>query len=209
MALWPPRDACGAGRVCVVAALTDVPAMLYQTLAVPSGHPWRGGEAFPAFVQTLRDLVPRLFTSAAVIGAYGLFRLWQGGSLDVRRWARDNPWLVPVFVGVFLVPTSILGRMKVGGGMGALVYAVYFLFLGALLAIVHAAKENPRLGRVPANRVATVFVLLALVLVVAEAARRSADCRQSSMISLTMPRHPDSRSFVPTPVRCIFPTTRL
>ena len=135
----------GVVATALVAALTDVPAMLYQTLVVPSGHPIRGGVWLPGFVQVLRDFVPRASGFGVVIALYGLYRArCADGWVSLRQWARDNPWLVPVFVGVFLIPTSILGRMKVGGGMGALVYAVYFLFVGALLAVVHAGRQEDR-----------------------------------------------------------------
>ena len=84
----------------------------------------------------------------------------------------ENPWLVPVFVGLFCLPTAILGRMKVGGSMTALAYTNYFLFLGALLTVLHAANANRRFGRVAASRVCAVLVLVSLGLVVTWSAPR-------------------------------------
>ena len=85
---------CGIVASAVVAALVDIPAMLYQTLVIPSGHGWRFGVASQALFQTLRDLVPRAFPFALITGLYGLLRLghvrgkgqarWVSGA-DVRR----------------------------------------------------------------------------------------------------------------------------
>ena len=161
----------GVVATALVAALTDVPAMLYQTLVVPSGHPIRGGVWLPGFVQVLRDVVPRASGFGVVIVLYGLYRArCADGWVSLRQWARDNPWLVPVFVGVFLIPTSILGRMKVGGGMGALVYAVYFLFVGALLAVVHAGRQEGRVGPLPLQAIASGLVIGALAVVAVDVA---------------------------------------
>lgn len=134
---------CSLIAAAIILATTDVPAMLYQTFVVPSEHPWRYDNGPFVFVQTLRDLVPRAFVFATIIGGYGLVRFkGEGESRSARQWVGENPWLVPVFVGLFCLPTSILGRMKAGGSMAALAYTNYFLFLGALLAVLHAANEN-------------------------------------------------------------------
>ena len=162
----------GLAAAAIVAIVVDVPAMLYQTLVVPLGHPWRFNDGPRVFVQTLRDLVPRAFVFAAIVGSYGLYRLWQiRGHLDVGGWVRANPWLVPVFAGMFFLPTSILGRMKIGGSLVALVYTIYFLFLGALLAALHLANHNPHFSRrVTGGRVSTCVVLVALVALVVQVA---------------------------------------
>ena len=157
----------------IIFVTTDVPAMLYQTLVVPSEHPWRYDDGVFVFGQTLRDLAPRAFVFVLIIAAYGFLRFkGEGESRSVRRWVAENPWLVPVFVGLFCLPTSILGRMKVGGSMTALAYTNYFFFLGALLAILHAANENRRFGRFAASRICAVLVLVSLGVVVAWSAPR-------------------------------------
>ena len=158
----------GLISAAVILVTTDVPAMLYQTLLVPSAHPWRYDDGLFVFYQTLRDLVPRAFPFVFIIVVYGYLRFREGGKwCSVRYWLVQNPWLVPVFVGLFCLPTSILGRMKVGGSLTALAYTNYFLFLGALLAVLHAANTKRRFGRLSANNVCGVLVLVSLGSVVA------------------------------------------
>ena len=164
----------GVAAGAVVALVVDVPAMLYQTLVIPSGHDWRFGDASVVLVHTIRDLVPRAFPFAAVIGVYGLWRLgrvrrWS----DVTRWVQANPWLVPVFVGVFCIPTSMLGRMKEGGSMNTLIYTIYFLIVGALLALLHAANtKTGGKGLTTVRRAATVAVTVALAIIAAQSVPR-------------------------------------
>ena len=156
----------GLGATIAVATLVDIRAMLYQTLVIPSGHPWRFDNAFVVFVQTLRDIVPRSFVPLAIIAVWGTYRFSLSSGPDrFRRWACENPWLVPVFVGLFCIPTSMLGRMKVGGGMYTLTYTIYFVVLGALLVVVQVAEVNPRFRRISGRSVATLVVIAALTIV--------------------------------------------
>ena len=152
----------GVAALAVVAVTIDVPAMLYQALVIPSEHDWRYGNASVVFVHTIRDLVPRVLPFATVVAGYGLYRLGRVGWSDLNRWAHENPWLVPVFVGVFCIPTSMLGRMKQGGSMNSLIYTVYFLLVGALLALLHAGNLKTASHGVTARRAMTVFVIATL-----------------------------------------------
>ena len=163
----------GVAASAVVALMVDVPAMLYQTLVIPSAHDWRFGDASVVFVHTIRDLVPRAFPFAVVIAAYGLWRLGRARRWsDVTRWVQGNSWLVPVFVGVFCIPTSMLGRMKEGGSMNALIFTIYFLIIGALLALLHAANTKPAVKGWTVQRAATVAVAVALAVIVSQSASR-------------------------------------
>ena len=161
----------GLGATILVATLTDVRAMLYQTLVVPSEHPWRFDDAFVVFVHTIRDIVPRSFLPLTIIAVWGGYRFSLSTGPDrFRRWACENPWLVPVFVGLFCVPTSMLGRMKTGGSMAALTYTIYFVVLGALLAVVQVAEVNPRFLRTTGRSAVTLALLAALTIVGVSAA---------------------------------------
>ena len=149
----------GIAAVTVVALTVDVPAMLYQALVIPSEHGWRYNDVTVVFVHTIRDLVPRIFLFAAVVGTYGLLQLgrvrkWS----DVTRWAYENPWLVPVFVGIFCVPTSMLGRMKQGGSMNSLIFTTYPLLVGSLLAVLHAGSQKTGSGRQISGRAVTALL---------------------------------------------------
>ena len=152
----------GVAALAVVAVTVDVPAMLYQALVIPSEHDWRYGDASVVFVHTIRDLVPRVLPFATVVAGYGLYRLGQVGWSDLSRWAHENPWLVPVFVGLFCIPTSMLGRMKEGGSMNSLIYTVYFLLVGALLALLHAGNLKTALHGVTARQAMTAVAIATL-----------------------------------------------
>jgi hypothetical protein len=167
VALW----ALCAGTV--VLATEDVQAMVYQTVVVPWGHPWRFGNGLRAFVQTLRDLVPRAAFFGAVGGAYAFLQGRRaGGRLSIRTWVDANPWLVPFVVAVFFLPTSILGRMKSDGSLDTMVYTVYFLVLTALLVLLHFAGDARNRPGAPGGRLPALVLLVSLTALVIEAVPR-------------------------------------
>ena len=158
--------AVGACALVLVALLVDVPAMLYYTLVVPAEHELRFG-----LTRVLADMTPRLGPPAATIVLFALLGSWpQRHAGTPRGWVRDNPWLLPVFMGLFCLPTSLLGRAKIGGAVPVLNFTIYPVFAGALVACLRASGQGWRIGPFPARQVATGYVLMVLVLLLIETA---------------------------------------
>ena len=73
---------------------------------------------------------------------YRRSQAWSGGRL--KDWLKDNPWSVFALIGLLNVPTSLLGRMIMGGADNNYAYAVYFLAIAAILGLGRlASKERP------------------------------------------------------------------
>jgi len=103
--------------------------MLYNTLVVPSEHELRFG-----LTRVLTDITPRLIPPTATIVLFALLGFWPERHTETPRgWVRDNPWLLPVIVGLFCLPASLLGRAKIGGSVPVLNFTIYPIFAGALV----------------------------------------------------------------------------
>jgi hypothetical protein len=154
---------CVIAVLAILAGAVDLRAMAYQILVVPAGHPWRMDDVVRAFVQTLRDFVPRVALPGAVVVAAAAAGVWQIRDwTGLRRWMRDNPWVALVIVAVLSAPMSILGRMKLGGAYATLSFSVYPLALAAVVAVLHAAATAPDQERQRPRRVAAVMFLIML-----------------------------------------------
>lgn len=111
----------------------DPGAMWFNTMVLPASHPWRSP-----------DRVGILLSSLAELGGYGLlvWLLVVGGWCYLRAtnanhladfWRR--PWAINLLTALFLVSTSLLGRVKVGGVENTLSPSLYFGAIAALLLI--------------------------------------------------------------------------
>lgn len=75
-------------------------------------------------------LIPCILLLLAVFNDVKEGHFKQGFS----RWMASNPWLVFVLMGVLLLPSAFLGRVKIGGGVNNYGLSLYFLLTAALLA---------------------------------------------------------------------------
>ncbi len=57
----------------------------------------------------------------------------------LSAWFRDNPSLLMLLVSLFMLPTSLLGRAKLGGSSNTLCYTTFFLAVAVMLAFVQAS----------------------------------------------------------------------
>ncbi len=131
--------------------------LLFNMFVVPSHHPWFTGiDGFK--IRWLRNLVPpgnvRALLEAGgqllkfsvgpliiLMGYVGWQRLFSPAkTIPFRAWLRTQPWLLPAWLGVCLIPTSLLGRVKVGGDLNSLSFSCYFFFLAASLVLVNLAS---------------------------------------------------------------------
>jgi hypothetical protein len=85
------------------------------------------------------------------------------GSSGLRSWVRRNPWLLFVLMAFATMPTSFLGRIKIGGDFNSLGPMPYFLTLGLMALVLDWYESNSRRGLRAFNAGLTLIVL-ALVL---------------------------------------------
>jgi hypothetical protein len=127
------------GTILLLSAF-DLAALLLNTIYVPGHHPWKSQPS-----------------SALVQGGWSLF---ESGLLPVgimvgctflaprRAQAAGNGpqasrWQVWLITAGLMVPTSILGWVKIGGAANALAYTVYFLTVVAHLRLLHVCACRP------------------------------------------------------------------
>jgi hypothetical protein len=115
--------------------LGGVRAFLFNCYHLPKHQPYDKALLFPAWSQ----LVVSSFALLA-IPMFLLLRDWLQSEGDWREFLQDRKTLLLLLLGLALVPTSIMGRLKYGAIESALCPALFFfaLFLIAELARVQA-----------------------------------------------------------------------
>jgi hypothetical protein len=131
--------------------------MFFNMFVLPGRQPWEGDLGL--FTQEMKDL---LLYSAAFLLVILLASLvtmemarrrgWEPGG----RW-RENRWTLLVLAGLFLIPTSVLGKIKTGGGENSF-HTIYYFIAAASITLVHFAR--PRFPE-PVRRTACRLLILA------------------------------------------------
>ncbi|OGW78197.1 MAG: hypothetical protein A2Z83_08600 [Omnitrophica bacterium GWA2_52_8] len=106
--------------------------MFVNMFYIPGRHPYRDGGGFPvgfkSAVKLAREcLLPWVILLILFIGAG---RGNKQSATPEGRWMR-RPWFLYFFLGLWMIPVSILGNIKVGGSNNTFSYAVYFFTLAA------------------------------------------------------------------------------
>jgi hypothetical protein len=78
-------------------------------------------------------------------------------SFRFREFVREHDWSLFLLVGTCNIPTSFLGNIKYGGDVNTFSFVVYFVSIGALLALRREIQQ----GRTEAFRVPAKFLALA------------------------------------------------
>ena len=110
--------------------------LLFNLVTVPRLQPWILDK--PAAV--MKAGLELLITSIVPLVLIFLFGMRSKDSSD----ASAPCWELPLWVGVMMIPTAVLGRVKIGGSYNALSFTVYFLCLSALMALGKAAIRDAR-----------------------------------------------------------------
>ena len=114
-----------AGFFCAVAAASTLASGLlfsllfgardlwFNAIQVPGGHPWN--EGIPAgLILLLDESYPAVL--AFCVGALFCLAEWRRGApVPWRDLLRREPWLPFALAAAFMLPTSLLGRIKAGG----------------------------------------------------------------------------------------------
>ncbi|MGH7822262.1 MAG: hypothetical protein ACREQ9_21075, partial [Candidatus Binatia bacterium] len=167
----------GAVAGLLVVWAFDLDGLLFNAITVPASHPWQGGTTLEAIERALRDLVPRAFAPAVVTAAAFASEVFSaaGRRRTFRSWLRENPWLLLAWVAALSVPTSVLGRVKVGGSLNTLAYTLYFLIAAALVAALRQAAVRRLASAIEAG--ALVFAAATSALLAPRLAELAADFR--------------------------------
>lgn len=117
------------------------PEVLVQTIAVAGRQPWQIRSTTPqvAYFRKVQEILLRdSFPVGLVLLAAISWRIRprEITAQGLRAWAMNNPWLLPLFGAVFVLPTSALAYVKVGGIFNNASSTTYFAILAAACALV-------------------------------------------------------------------------
>src|SRR5262249_48385501 len=142
--------------------------MYFHMIQLPGSHPLRDEQTSYAlaFLRASFDLFRSCLNALGMI-ALALVIGTQIGTSPAsgpRAWISARPWSLLAMIAVFLVPSSIIPYMKVGGFVNTLACSHYFFALAACGALedVHrtALPSLPILAR---SIQATLFMLTLLI----------------------------------------------
>src|SRR5262249_25719229 len=96
--------------------------LFFHVVTIPSRHPWDAswGEFPVNLVQVTREWLTYA-SLLLVLLALGIFSNRSGGPV---RWPARNRWSVFLLAALAVLPTSLLGRLKVGGDRNALSFTL-------------------------------------------------------------------------------------
>lgn len=122
------------------------PAVLLQTIVVPSRQPWQWPlltrpRAYLRAIEWIgHDSMPVGWILLGVI----LLQI-RRPRLDwphIRAWTAENPWLMPCMAAVLVLPTSALAYVKIGGIFNNSAMCVYFALLAAASALLSGCGRS-------------------------------------------------------------------
>jgi len=113
--------------------------MWFHMVTLSAGHAWRGAAdlgKFWAMWAGIQDLVVDLIPTLVMLA--GLFMtqrylLPEPRIRDLRAWCRRNPWIMLVGTAIILIPSALLGYVKIGGYVNN--FSLAHFFLAMLVAI--------------------------------------------------------------------------
>ncbi len=135
-----------------------VEPVLFNMFVIPGHHPWcqfiengplKWLHVFPVppRMQVLLDAFAQLLIFCQVplgtVSAYFVYKRYFSAAklVELRAWFATQPWILLALTGLCMAPTSILGRVKIGGDINSFSFSSYFIFLAASLILVQVANR--------------------------------------------------------------------
>lgn len=137
--------------------------LLFNMVTIPSHTPWKFSEnRIIALLTATHHLIRASFLPAAILIFCSVYQLsgLSNGANRLRAWLSSNQWTMLAIVSLFMVPTSVLGRVRMGGAVNTLSPTVYFLVAAVTLALIRLASDSSSLYAQLTQRSAKLLLTL-------------------------------------------------
>ena len=144
--------------------------MIFNLVVHPSSEPWEN-HLLKAQGLAVVELLEECRWMLMVLIFYVAYEMRPSAarSPEGKNWFQENNMSLFVLVGLFMIPTSVVGRLKIAGALNALSYSVYFfaLAVGQLFIELVTRKEPFPHDRVAKGlvKVGTLFMLVTAFLI--------------------------------------------
>jgi len=112
------------------------PEIAFNVFALPGRRPWVG--KFPSNVLGASLEVQKQALELFILPLAVLLYEWREKPPEVAwsRWFSENRWVLPLLVGFCMFPSSVMGRLLVGGDQNAFSFCLYFTLLATCALLV-------------------------------------------------------------------------
>jgi uncharacterized membrane protein len=124
----------GAAFGLIAIAAFGFGPLAFNMFTIPSRHPWQPNALRTLLGDALRYTVVPVAILILAFAALDRSRL--------RPEFAARAWTLFLLVAVFMIPTSLLGRVKIGGEPNSL-HCVLYLYVAASLSLLQASSEVP------------------------------------------------------------------
>ena len=130
----------GLGTLFAVGLLVvfGTEGLFFNTVAIPGAMPWIRKTPFN-LAYVFMELVDYLLPILLVLLGCVVLLLREDPVSNLRTWLRGNAWMLVFLAALALVPSSVLGRVKVGGALNNLSYTLYFALAATAMIMMRLA----------------------------------------------------------------------
>jgi len=115
--------------------------LFFNMFRIPFGHPWKPSSSKLAalFDSCLRIAWASRYAIALMLGVAAM-DLPRGKAL--RTWLHEQPWTGFACVGIFMIPTAVLGNVKIGGSLSPFALSTWFLAAAGVIGLAQLAARS-------------------------------------------------------------------
>jgi hypothetical protein len=138
--------------------------VFFNIFTIPGNHPWRipgtlsdtevvtlvannkqvASDKISALVVASKELIQYCWVPVLVIFLASLYQFLflSSPSKTISEWLSYNRWSMLLIVSLFMIPTSLLNRVKVGGALNGFCFTLYFLAAAAILLLFRLILDS-------------------------------------------------------------------
>jgi len=162
--------------------ITKPQNLFFNIVTIPARAPWWPGHryvSYPPWVfnktiamifhKAFIELMKEGFLFVVILFAIIVYSLFRARHLTdqpdkSKTWFRSNCWVMPIVVSLFMVPSSMLARIKYGGLSYVLSPALYFLISGFTIALGGYASTQPSIFAPAFHKAARTILIIMVTL---------------------------------------------